>query len=102
MGAGVGTSRGVLADLVFRLVGSPANPLRSTTADRGTAPRRLIACTDAASADLGFTARRSIEDGIAEEIGWFRSLLTAPATEFPVLAPSSRPVAPAMALEATA
>jgi hypothetical protein len=46
-------------------------------------PRRLVCDTSAAHAALGFAARRSLDEGLSEEIGWFRS-------QDPVAGPASQ------------
>jgi len=101
VGTGIGTSTAELAALVFRLAGARALPVRDAAELPGNAAR-LIAATEVASTELGFTAERGLEEGLAEEIGWFRSLLRAPATEEPTIAASLRISARAPGLEATA
>jgi len=101
IGTGIGTRTADLADLVFRLAGARAIPIRDAVEVSDGAPR-LVAETEVASAKLGFTAQRGLEEGLAEEIGWFRSLLTASSTEEPTVSSSSRIAARPTGLGATA
>ena len=82
IGTGVGTSASALAALVFRVLGTPVKAIRDSASGPLEA-RRLIAATDMAAAALGFTAEHPLIDGIAEEVGWIRSLASAPASEGP-------------------
>jgi UDP-glucose 4-epimerase len=83
IGTGIGTSTSDLAHLVAKLVGANVKPVFRVP-ERLPERVRMICATDLATAELGFTAGRSLPDGIAEEIGWFRSERNLSAT--PVLA----------------
>ena len=77
VGTGIGTRTIDLCHLVLRLAGASVAPLfRATAAVRE--PTRLVCATDHAAAELGFTPRRGLRDGITEEIGWFRAESDAP------------------------
>src|SRR6266550_3911365 len=74
----IGTGKGMttldVARLVFDLAGSKASVFHRSIAQPDRAISRLICDTTVAREQLGFAASRKLEDGIAEEIGWFRAL----------------------------
>jgi nucleoside-diphosphate-sugar epimerase len=72
VGTGTGTTAIDLARLITRLAGSSTAPVCTAT-PAGDRPRRLVCDTTAARTSLGFAARRSLDEGLSEEIGWFRS-----------------------------
>jgi UDP-glucose 4-epimerase len=76
IGTGIATSTLDLAQLVFGLAGQPATPVFDAPRDPARARIRMVCDTELASAQLGFKARRSLREGILEEIGWFRSRLS--------------------------
>jgi UDP-glucose 4-epimerase len=75
IGTGIGTSTFDLAHLVAKLVGANVKPVFRLQGGVQRGRVRMVCATALATADLGFTAGRSLPDGIAEEIGWFRSEL---------------------------
>jgi nucleoside-diphosphate-sugar epimerase len=72
---GIGTTTREIARLVYHLAGSTAAPVFDVSTDVTRAPTQLVCDTEAGRRELGFTARRSLHEGISEEIGWFRSQL---------------------------
>lgn len=72
IGTGVGTSTLDLARLVISAAGSSVTPV-CAGARACAAPTRIVCDTHAASSGLGFVARRSLAQGLPEEIGWFRA-----------------------------
>jgi len=75
IGSGIGTSTLDLARLVGRLAGAEAEPISRRVNRPSAGPVRVVCATELARRDLGFSASRSLADGITEEIGWFRSAL---------------------------
>jgi len=73
VGTGIGTTTFDLAKLVLKLADT-STPILSAPGQPGAGRRLQIVCdTEAARTALGFVARRSLPEGISEEIGWFRS-----------------------------
>jgi UDP-glucose 4-epimerase len=87
IGTGVGTMTLDLANLVLRLTGATVAPALVPIDRSAAAPVRIVCSTDLASSELGFTARRSLTQGLTEEIGWLRSQADGCAT--PALAASA-------------
>lgn len=81
IGTGTATTTIELAELVFRLAGARVKP--TIRAPRGSDARhpRLVPDPGLARAELAFTARRALDEGLAEEIGWFRSLRAQASTD---------------------
>ncbi|MGH2491168.1 MAG: NAD-dependent epimerase/dehydratase family protein [Candidatus Limnocylindria bacterium] len=77
IGTGVGTTTLDVARLVYRLASAKVSPTFGFARESQARPIRVICDVEAARAELGFRARRSLEGGICEEIGWFRSGLAA-------------------------
>lgn len=73
IGSGIGTSTLDLARTVSRLTGTNAEPIFCRRSKAQTTPIRVVCATDLAKETLNFAARRSLTDGITEEIGWLRS-----------------------------
>jgi nucleoside-diphosphate-sugar epimerase len=90
VGTGIGTSTLDLAQLVFRLVGETATPVFDAPRDPARSRVQVVCDTALARAQIGFTARRSLADGIPEEIGWFRSR-SIPATPAARVRPALTP-----------
>jgi len=72
---GLGTKTGELAQLVYRLAGVTAVPVFEISAEPPRSRLQLVCDTELGRAQLGFSARRSLSEGISEEIGWFRCRL---------------------------
>jgi nucleoside-diphosphate-sugar epimerase len=78
IGTGIGTTTIDLARLVYRLAAAKVAPAAFGLANGSDARQTRIICDVAAArVGLGFSSRRSLEGGICEEIGWFRSGLAA-------------------------
>jgi len=75
IGTGIGTTTCDLARLVFELASSRAAPVFDISASVARPRTHLVCDTQVSRAELGFAARRSLPEGISEEIGWFRSQL---------------------------
>jgi UDP-glucose 4-epimerase len=75
IGTGIGTTTSDLARLVYELARSTAAPVFDISASFARPRTRIVCDTQVSRAELGFTARRSLPEGISEEIGWFRSQL---------------------------
>jgi UDP-glucose 4-epimerase len=83
VGTGVATATMDLAHLIVRLVGSDVAPVHGIA--RGSERVRIACATAAAEAALGFRSSRTLEQGLPEEIGWFRSEANvAPQSAFAV------------------
>jgi UDP-glucose 4-epimerase len=79
VGTGVGISTLDLANLVFGLAGETATPVFDESREPARTRVRIVCDTELARAQLGFTARRSLPEGILDEIGWFRTRLSEAA-----------------------
>jgi len=98
---GTATTTLDLARLVYTLAGATAAPVFDSSTEPARSRTRVVCDTELSRAQLGFSARRSLSDGISEEIGWFRCRpdLAAP----PALAPIRlRPRADAVVIAAPA
>lgn len=73
IGTGIGTTTLELAQLVVWISGGKAAPVRNTAADRDQGRTSLVLDTELARSELGFAPTRSLSQGLAEEIGWFKA-----------------------------
>jgi UDP-glucose 4-epimerase len=73
VGTGMGTSTRDLVELVIKLAGARITPRHTGDADPSRQPTKIVCDTQAACTGLGFVARRSLTEGISEELGWFKS-----------------------------
>jgi len=87
IGTGIGTTTLDLARLVSEHAQAKAAPVCRTWRRAGEGRTRIVCDTELAAAQLGFTARRVLVDGITEEIGWLRA--KPGDTPSPVLAASA-------------
>jgi nucleoside-diphosphate-sugar epimerase len=87
VGTGIGTRTLDIAELAVNLTRASVRPMLRPVQRPSAAPVKIVCGTDLATAQLGFTARRPLVQGMTEEIGWFRSQLLYPAA--PALAVSA-------------
>ncbi len=81
VGTGIGTTTLEIARLVRDLVGSDA-PVSHRPARPGRTGRtRMVCATERARAELGFSARWHLPDGLEREIAWFRDEVPQRARE---------------------
>ena len=76
IGTGTGTTTLELAQLVVWISGGRAAPLRRAV-DRESGRTSLVLDTELARSELGLAPGRSLPDGLAEEIGWFKAVAPA-------------------------
>jgi UDP-glucose 4-epimerase len=76
IGSGIGTTTIELAELVIWISGGKAHPVRGATVDRDADRASVVLDTELARSEIGFVARRSLPEGLAEEIGWFKAAAT--------------------------
>jgi len=87
IGTGIGTTTLDLARLVSEHAYPKAIPVCRTWKRPDPGRTRIVCDTELAAAQLGFSARRVLVDGITEEIGWLKAQLAG--TPSPVLAASA-------------
>jgi len=87
IGTGVGTTTLDLARLVSEHAHTKAIPVCRTWKRPDHDRTRIVCDTELAAAQLGFSARRVLADGITEEIGWLKAQHAG--TPGPVLAASA-------------
>jgi nucleoside-diphosphate-sugar epimerase len=73
IGSGIGTTSFELAQLVVWLTGSRSASVRRAGQARDFARTSLVLDTERARSELGFTAHRSLPQGLTEEIGWIKA-----------------------------
>jgi UDP-glucose 4-epimerase len=73
IGTGIGTTTIELAQLVVWIGGGTAAPVRCAAPERGSDRTSVVLDIALAGSDLGFAPRRSLTEGLAAEIGWFKT-----------------------------
>jgi len=87
IGTGIGTTTLELAQLVVWISGGTAAPVRRAAPEHRRDRTSVVLDVAHASSDLGFAPRHSLAEGLATEIGWFKTALTEP--QWPHLAASA-------------
>ncbi len=70
--SGVGVSVDAVVDEIVQLTGRPELVLRGALPDRAAEPRMLLADVARLRDEVGFQPRRSLPDGLAETVRWWR------------------------------
>jgi nucleoside-diphosphate-sugar epimerase len=73
IGTGIGTTTIELAQLVVWISGGSAAPVRRVAPESGHDRTSVVLDIALAASELGFVPRRSLPDGLAAEIGWFKT-----------------------------
>jgi nucleoside-diphosphate-sugar epimerase len=76
IGSGIGTTTFELAQLIVWISGGSAAPIRRAATGADQDRTSVVLDIARAASELGFSARRALSDGLAEEVGWFKG--TAP------------------------
>jgi UDP-glucose 4-epimerase len=74
IGSGVGTTTLELAQLVMWISGGRSPLIRGASLGRDTDRTSVVLDTERARSELDFAPRRPLAEGLAEEIGWFRTI----------------------------
>jgi len=73
IGTGIGTTKAELANLIVWLTDCSAAPVRSGR-DGVMSRTSLVLDTSRARSDLSFEPRRTLPEGLKEEVGWFKAM----------------------------